>query len=154
MLFSISGILKVAAHYFMKSRSRDGLAAKGLFLLSLCIWLFYRMMSQISPKQRRNWQRRDLTWILLNQGMIKFVIFCQASSISEKTLPINGISWNKTGLDPSEQRKWAKEVTCLWGNCTCPGQPDGFFFKSWGDKHYNRGLVCAAWHLIYRFRPP
>ena len=29
MLF-ISGILKVAAHKFMKSRSRDGLAAKGL----------------------------------------------------------------------------------------------------------------------------
>ena len=30
MLFSISGILKVAAHNFMKSRSHDGLAAKGL----------------------------------------------------------------------------------------------------------------------------
>ena len=29
--FSISGILKVAAHNFMKSRSRDGLAAKGPF---------------------------------------------------------------------------------------------------------------------------
>ena len=29
--FSISGILKVAAHNFMKSRSCDGLAAKGLF---------------------------------------------------------------------------------------------------------------------------
>ena len=28
--FSISGILKVAAHNFMKSRSRDGLAARGL----------------------------------------------------------------------------------------------------------------------------
>ena len=28
---SISGILKVAAHNFMKSRSRDGLAARGLF---------------------------------------------------------------------------------------------------------------------------
>ena len=28
--FSISGILKVADHNFMKSRSRDGLAAKGL----------------------------------------------------------------------------------------------------------------------------
>ena len=38
--FSISGILKVAVHNFMKSRSRDGLAAKGLFPLvkcSLCI---------------------------------------------------------------------------------------------------------------------
>ena len=29
---SISGIIKVVAHNFMKSRSRDGLAAKGLFL--------------------------------------------------------------------------------------------------------------------------
>ena len=28
--FSISGILKVAAHNFMKSRSHDGLAARGL----------------------------------------------------------------------------------------------------------------------------
>ena len=28
--FSISGILKVTAHNFMKSRSRDGLAARGL----------------------------------------------------------------------------------------------------------------------------
>ena len=32
-VFSISGILKVAAHNFMKSRSRYGLAAKGLFPL-------------------------------------------------------------------------------------------------------------------------
>ena len=31
--FSISGILKVAAHNFMKSRSRDGLAAKGLLVV-------------------------------------------------------------------------------------------------------------------------
>ena len=30
LFISISGILKVAAHNFMKSRSRDGLAAKGL----------------------------------------------------------------------------------------------------------------------------
>ena len=30
--FSISGICYVIAHNFMKSRSRDGLAAKGLFL--------------------------------------------------------------------------------------------------------------------------
>ena len=30
--FFISGILKVAAHNFMKSRSRDGLAAKGLLI--------------------------------------------------------------------------------------------------------------------------
>ena len=29
MLFPISGILKVAAHNFMKSRSHDGLAAEG-----------------------------------------------------------------------------------------------------------------------------
>ena len=33
--FSISGILKVAAHNFMKSRSRDGLAAKGLLFASV-----------------------------------------------------------------------------------------------------------------------
>ena len=33
--FSISGILKVAAHKLMKSRSRDGLAAKGLLQLDL-----------------------------------------------------------------------------------------------------------------------
>ena len=33
--FSISGILKVAAHNFMKSRLRDGLAAKGLLVLIL-----------------------------------------------------------------------------------------------------------------------
>ena len=34
-LFFISGILKVAAHNFMKSRSRDGLAAEDQFLCSL-----------------------------------------------------------------------------------------------------------------------
>ena len=32
LFISISGILKVAAHNFMKSRSRDGIAAKGLLL--------------------------------------------------------------------------------------------------------------------------
>ena len=41
--FSISGILKVAVHNFMKSRSRDGLAAKGLLQYhtsSFCGWNF------------------------------------------------------------------------------------------------------------------
>ena len=33
--FSISGILKVAAHNFMKSRSCDGLAAKGLLVWTI-----------------------------------------------------------------------------------------------------------------------
>ena len=32
LAFSISGVLKVAAHNFMKSRSRDGLAAQGLLI--------------------------------------------------------------------------------------------------------------------------
>ena len=33
MVFSISGICSVIAHNFMKSRSRDGLTAKDLFLV-------------------------------------------------------------------------------------------------------------------------
>ena len=40
MLFSISGILKVAAHNFMKSRSRDGLAAKGLLEIEILVLCF------------------------------------------------------------------------------------------------------------------
>ena len=37
MLFSISWILEVAGHNFMKSRASDGSAAKGLFIQSCCL---------------------------------------------------------------------------------------------------------------------
>ena len=63
--FSISGILKVAAHNFMKSRARDGLAAKGLFLIIKGFLKYFRMkfviqkVNDVSMTPCHHYQVRD-----------------------------------------------------------------------------------------------